>query len=58
MDPVDEQDVLDKEVELKLVKKSKGINKLLIFDLDETLAHCVRQENPNQPPDVRLDIVT
>ena len=42
MDPVDEQDVLDKEVELKLVKKSKGINKLLIFDLDETLAHCVR----------------
>ena len=33
-----------------------GIKKTIIFDLDETLAHCVRQENPNRPPDVRLDI--
>ena len=30
----------------------------MIFDLDETLAHCVRQENASQPPDVRLDIHT
>ena len=27
-----------------------------MFDLDETLAHCVRHENPDNPPDVRLDI--
>jgi len=50
--------VLDKQIELKLTKKGKGINKVLIFDLDETLAHCVRQEIPNQPPDVRLNIHT
>ena len=34
----------------------KGINKLLIFDLDETLAHCVRQETPENQPDIHLDI--
>lgn len=33
-----------------------GIKKTIIFDLDETLAHCVRQENPTRPPDVYLDI--
>jgi predicted HAD superfamily phosphohydrolase YqeG len=58
MDPVDDEEVLQKQVELKLTKFNKGIKKLLIFDLDETLAHCVRQENPEQPPDVRLDITT
>ena len=42
MDPIDEQDIFDKQVELKLVKKKQGIHKLLLFDLDETLAHCVR----------------
>jgi CTD small phosphatase-like protein 2 len=35
-----------------------GIKKTIIFDLDETLAHCVRHENPNMPPDVHLDITT
>jgi len=50
--------VLDKQVTLNLKKKSKGIKKLLLFDLDETLAHCVRVEIPNQPPDVRLNITT
>lgn len=29
---------------------------MIIFDLDETLAHCVRQENPNRPPDIHLNI--
>lgn len=29
---------------------------MIIFDLDETLAHCVRQENPNRPADVYLNI--
>ena len=33
-----------------------GIKKTLIFDLDETLAHCVRQENPPRTPDVHLNI--
>jgi hypothetical protein len=33
-----------------------GIKKTIIFDLDETLTHCVRQENPNRPSDVYLDI--
>ena len=56
MDKVSDEEVMEKQIELKL--KKKGINKLLIFDLDETLAHCVRQENPNQPPDVRLNIDT
>ena len=32
------------------------MKKAIIFDLDETLAHCVRQENPNRPPDVLLNI--
>lgn len=32
------------------------MKKMIIFDLDETLAHCVRQENPNRPPDVHLNI--
>lgn len=45
-----------RKIDLPLKKKDKGINKLIIFDLDETLAHCVRQENPDRPPDVRLDI--
>lgn len=49
---------MSKQVELPLKKKSKGITKVLIFDLDETLAHCVRQDNPNKPPDVRLNINT
>ena len=33
-----------------------GIRKTIIFDLDETLAHCVRQENPARTPDVYLNI--
>ncbi len=33
-----------------------GIKKTIIFDLDETLAHCVRQENPSNPPDIHLNI--
>lgn len=33
-----------------------GIKKTIIFDLDETLAHCVRVENPLRPADVYLNI--
>jgi hypothetical protein len=58
MDPIDEDEVKEKSVFLNLKKKDKGIHKLLIFDLDETLAHCVRKETPDNPPDVRLEIKT
>ena len=33
-----------------------GITKTIIFDLDETLAHCVRSKNPSREPDVYLNI--
>ena len=42
MDPVDEQEVQNKAVNIEITKKHLGINKVLLFDLDETLAHCVR----------------
>ena len=42
MSPHNHDDVIAKQVELPLEKKSQGIHKVLIFDLDETLAHCVR----------------
>ena len=56
MDPIDDQEVKNREIDLVWKKRDKGINKLIIFDLDETLAHCVRSEHPDRPPDVRLDI--
>jgi hypothetical protein len=56
MDPINEEEVKSREIELVWKKRDKGIKKLVIFDLDETLAHCVRTENPDRPPDVRLDI--
>jgi hypothetical protein len=56
MDPIDEEEVRSREIDLVWKKRDKGITKLVIFDLDETLAHCVRTENPDRPPDVRLDI--
>lgn len=43
-------------IELPFTKP--GVKKTIIFDLDETLAHCVRQENPNRPSDVYLNITT
>ena len=57
MEPIPRQEVLDRQVEIKFTKANKGIKKLLLFDLDETLAHCVRGE-PERPPDVILPIVT
>lgn len=44
MKKIKDEDIESRKVNLKWKKKS--IKKLLIFDLDETLAHCVRQENP------------
>lgn len=43
-------------IELPFTKPN--IRKTIIFDLDETLAHCVKQENPNRTPDVFLNITT
>ena len=42
-------------VELKF--KKAHCKKLLIFDLDETLSHCVRRPNPNLKPHVHIDVV-
>lgn len=42
MSPIGEDEVKEKAVILPLTKRAKGIKKVLIFDLDETLAHCVR----------------
>lgn len=58
MKPIDEQEVKDREIELPLKKLHKGIRKLLLFDLDETLAHCVRDKDEVQKADVRLAITT
>ena len=41
---------------IELPHTKPGVKKTIIFDLDETLAHCVRQEKPNRVPDVYLDI--
>lgn len=32
------------------------MKKTIIFDLDETLAHCVRQQPPSRDPDIYLNI--
>ena len=42
MEPIKDEDIESRYVNLQLTKLDKGIDKLLIFDLDETLAHCVR----------------
>ena len=54
MDPVEDEEVESRKIDFKF--KKKGMKRLLLFDLDETLAHCMRQEKPERPPDVRLDI--
>ena len=57
MDPVPWSEVQQRMVEVNFTKKHRGIKKLLLFDLDETLAHCVRG-TPEVPPDVTLEITT
>ena len=56
MDQIDDEEIRSRQVTLDLQKRHLGIDKLLLFDLDETLAHCVRTENPEQEPDVQLQI--
>ena len=57
LEPIPWEEVASRQVNLKFTKRKQGIKKLLLFDLDETLAHCVRGE-PECEPDVRLQITT
>jgi NLI interacting factor-like phosphatase len=52
--PIEDDQISSRMIELPHTKP--GVKKTIIFDLDETLAHCVRQEKPNRIPDVYLDI--
>ena len=52
--PIDEKEIESRMIDLPFTKPD--IKKTIIFDLDETLAHCVRQENPLREPDVYLNI--
>jgi len=36
------EEIESRKIDLPLKKLGKGIKHLLLFDLDETLAHCVR----------------
>jgi CTD small phosphatase-like protein 2 len=56
LSPIGEEEVLSRQIELPFTKQ--GIKKTLIFDLDETLAHCVKHPDPNNPPDLYLNITT
>jgi len=60
MEQIQDEDVESRliNLDLKKIGKDRNITKLLIFDLDETLAHCVRTntENSDREPDVKLDI--
>jgi len=53
---IDEQEINSRMIDLQW--KKYGTRKLLIFDLDETLAHCVRHKFPSKDPDVFLNIPT
>lgn len=57
LEPIPWEEVAQRQVNIKFTKRKQGIKKLLLFDLDETLAHCVRGE-PECEPDVRLMITT
>ena len=52
--PLDQ--VRDKAIEFKWSKPH--IRKLLLLDLDETLAHCVKKPNPDSKPHVYLNLTT
>ena len=45
LEPIKEEDVEARLIDVPFTKP--GVKKTIIFDLDETLAHCVRQENPS-----------
>ena len=49
-----------REIQSRMIELSfRGPNrKVLLFDLDETLAHCVRHKNVMKEPDIFLDVKT
>jgi TFIIF-interacting CTD phosphatase-like protein len=49
------EEVQKRMVDLKF--KKPHMKKVLIFDLDETLAHCVRKPREDMPPQVFLNVV-
>lgn len=51
---IPEEEIEKRMVELKF--KKPHCKKLLIFDLDETLSHCVRRPTLERPPQVYLDV--
>ena len=53
---IDEQEIRQRMVDIQFTKQHT--RKLIIFDLDETLAHCVRHKNPLKEPDVFLQVPT
>ena len=52
--PLDQ--VREKQIEVEW--KKPHINKLLLLDLDETLAHCVKKPHPDRKPHVFLNLTT
>lgn len=56
IEPITFDQLQTRMIELPFTKP--GIKKTIIFDLDETLAHCVKTENPLRPSDVKLTIPT
>jgi hypothetical protein len=51
---IDYKEIQQRMIELPHTKP--GIKKTIIFDLDETLAHYVREKSPVREPDVFLNI--
>lgn len=56
IEPISFEELQQRMIDLPFTKQ--GIKKTIIFDLDETLAHCVKTENPLRPSDVKLTIPT
>ena len=50
------EEVKKREVEIKWTKPH--CKKFLLLDLDETLAHCVKNPNPEREPQIYLNITT
>ena len=54
LEEVDNNKLASKMIDLPW--KKKGFNKTIVFDLDETLAHCVRNQDKKRKADVYLPI--
>jgi len=55
--PLNETEIEKRMIDLPFTKP--GIKKTIIFDLDETLAHCMRKDEESmREPDVNLNITT